>query len=224
MVNVSQRSIASSKKVLNEGAPQLFQAIERGHVKASVAEKLLVLSKDKQAEAIPWPRCAAAAILAKQAMRELTEKRLGDKTRALPAEQLERGVCGSRLAVRGVQPGDRPRPRGDNHYPTQTTDDICKLPVVTVSAPDCVLFLWATAPMLPDALRVMRFWGFAYKTCFSWDKVTAGTGYWNRNRHKLLLRSVPRATSPPRPPAPSGTASSSLGLAGIRKSRSRPMN
>lgn len=76
----------------------------------------------------------------------------------------------------------------DNHYPTMTVDEICALQVP--AADRCVLFLWATVPMLLEALRVMAAWGFAYRSHFVWVKDRRGTGYWNRNRHELLLIGV----------------------------------
>lgn len=75
----------------------------------------------------------------------------------------------------------------DNHYPTRVVDEIKKRPVETIAADDCVLFLWSTVPMLPQGLEVMKAWGFNYVSNFCWDKVKAGTGYWNRNRHETLL-------------------------------------
>ena len=75
----------------------------------------------------------------------------------------------------------------DNHYPTQDTAKISTLDVRSIAADDCVLFLWATAPMLPDALTCMIAWGFTYKTHMIWDKEALGTGYWFRNQHELLL-------------------------------------
>src|SRR5215472_18145104 len=39
----------------------------------------------------------------------------------------------------------------DNHYPTMGLDEIKALPIP--AAPDCVLFLCATAAMLPEALE-----------------------------------------------------------------------
>jgi N6-adenosine-specific RNA methylase IME4 len=75
----------------------------------------------------------------------------------------------------------------DNHYPTSVTDVIAARDVASIAADDCVLFLWATVPMLRDALRVMEAWGFDYKSHVVWDKVHIGTGYWFRNRHELLL-------------------------------------
>lgn len=73
----------------------------------------------------------------------------------------------------------------DNHYPTMTIADIKALDVP--AADDCILFLWATGAMLPEALETMADWGFEYKTNFVWEKDRIGTGYWNRNKHELLL-------------------------------------
>jgi N6-adenosine-specific RNA methylase IME4 len=41
--------------------------------------------------------------------------------------------------------------------------------------------------MLPDALRVLDACGFTYVHHWIWDKEVAGTGYWGRDRHELLL-------------------------------------
>jgi len=73
----------------------------------------------------------------------------------------------------------------DNHYPTMDLDAVKVIDIP--AADDAVLFLWATVPMLPEALDVMRAWGFAYKSHFVWAKDKAGTGFWNRNKHELLL-------------------------------------
>ena len=64
----------------------------------------------------------------------------------------------------------------DNHYPTMTTDELCALEIP--SSHDCILFLWATAPMLREALRVMEEWGFNFRSHWIWLKDRIGTGYW----------------------------------------------
>lgn len=77
----------------------------------------------------------------------------------------------------------------ENHYPTMPTLEIMAL-FDKIGAPakqDAVLFLWATNPMLPDAFKVMEAWGFHYVHHWIWDKEVAGTGYWGRDRHELLL-------------------------------------
>lgn len=75
----------------------------------------------------------------------------------------------------------------ENHYPTSDLETIKQRDVPSISADHCVLFLWATVPMLPHALEVVEAWGFRYVTHFVWVKNKAGTGYWNRNKHELLL-------------------------------------
>jgi N6-adenosine-specific RNA methylase IME4 len=75
----------------------------------------------------------------------------------------------------------------DNHYPTSELEAIKTRDVPSIAADDCVLFLWATPPMLPQALEVMQAWGFAYKSQAIWDKCKIGTGYWFRTRHEILL-------------------------------------
>lgn len=79
-------------------------------------------------------------------------------------------------------------PRGEAknakaQYRCMTISEIRDLPVVDLAAPDCVLWLWATNPMLPQALETLRAWGFTFKTAGHWAKQTRtgkqafGTGY-----------------------------------------------
>jgi N6-adenosine-specific RNA methylase IME4 len=78
----------------------------------------------------------------------------------------------------------------DNHYPTSALEVIAARDVASIAAADCVLGLWATVPMLPQALGVMNRWGFDYRSHVIWEKDRIGTGYWFRNAHELLLIGV----------------------------------
>lgn len=80
------------------------------------------------------------------------------------------------------------------HYHCMPTTSIAALPVGHLAAGDAFLLLWATFPMLPDALRVMAAWGFKYKTGASWAKQsstgrawTFGPGYIFRSAAELVL-------------------------------------
>lgn len=74
----------------------------------------------------------------------------------------------------------------DNHYPTMKLDDIKQMEMP--AAADCVLFMWATIPMLHNAFEVMEEWGFKYKSHMCWAKEgKSGTGHWVREKHELLL-------------------------------------
>lgn len=86
----------------------------------------------------------------------------------------------------------------ENQYPTMAVDEICELKVPAKK--DCVLYLWATAPKLLEALKVMKAWGFEYKTQAVWDKGKIGMGYWFRGQHELLLVGVRGKVSPPEHP------------------------
>jgi len=81
-------------------------------------------------------------------------------------------------------------------YPTMDTDAICAMPVAEKSTTNAVLFLWATNPLLEDALRVVKAWGFEYKTNIAWTKTTQTTGFYCYGRHELLLICVRGAALP----------------------------
>lgn len=85
----------------------------------------------------------------------------------------------------------------ENHYPTLTLEEIKKLPIPCKD--DSVLYLWATAPKLEEALQVMKAWGYTYKTNGIWDKESIGMGYWFRGQHELLLVGTKGKFSPPAP-------------------------
>tara|TARA_R110002126_G_scaffold290704_4_gene448325 strand:+ start:22165 stop:22746 length:582 start_codon:yes stop_codon:yes gene_type:complete len=57
-------------------------------------------------------------------------------------------------------------------YDCQSLDWIKALNVIDLAAPDCLLWLWATNPMLDQAFEVMNAWGFKFKTAGHWSKKT----------------------------------------------------
>lgn len=87
--------------------------------------------------------------------------------------------------------------RIENQYDTMSLSEIKTLPVPSDN--NCVLYLWATAPKLLEAIEVLSAWGFDYRTCLVWDKEIIGMGYWFRGQHELLLVGVKGKVSPPEP-------------------------
>lgn len=87
------------------------------------------------------------------------------------------------------------------HYETMSDDELMALPVIELAAENCVLFLWATWPKLPFALKLLGTWGFRYKTsAFDWMKADLrqpdlfkdqegqmGNGYWTRSNTEPVL-------------------------------------
>ena len=77
------------------------------------------------------------------------------------------------------------------YYPTMNLKDIQNLPIQELADKDSVLFLWATTPMLPEALATMKAWGFKYKTMITWEKTNNDCmGYWFRVCTEHLLIGV----------------------------------
>jgi N6-adenosine-specific RNA methylase IME4 len=163
------------------------------HTSLDKGEELDALIKlpDAKRDALIAQAKAGEKVSAKTALKQHSrgerEQELADKIVALPTKKY--GVILADPEWR-FEPWSRETGLGraaDNHYPTSITEVIAERPVESIAAKDCVLFLWATAPMLPQALVVMSAWGFDYKTHAVWMKRTVGTGYWFRNAHELLL-------------------------------------
>jgi N6-adenosine-specific RNA methylase IME4 len=159
-----------------------------------------------------------AIIAAKRERRARLEAELGAKQQSLPDK---------RYGVIYADPPWRFEPysritgmdrAAENHYPTSPLAEIKALNVQSIAARDCVLFLWATVPMLVRALEVMKDWGFEYKSQVIWAKDRVGTGYWFRNQHEILLVGTRGHV-----PAPAmGTQWSSLIQALVRRHSEKP--
>jgi N6-adenosine-specific RNA methylase IME4 len=75
-------------------------------------------------------------------------------------------------------------------------DSICAFPVDDMAEDNAVLFLWATSPQLPEALKVIDSWGFEYKASFVWDKIKHVMGHYNSVRHELLFIATKGSCTP----------------------------
>ena len=96
------------------------------------------------------------------------------------------------------------------HYQTMDIQDIINLPIKNLSEDNCILFMWATFPKLPEAFEVIKGWGFEYKTvAFVWIKTNKrkdidqysflpeenfdsfwGMGRWTRSNAEICLLAV----------------------------------
>jgi N6-adenosine-specific RNA methylase IME4 len=78
-------------------------------------------------------------------------------------------------------------------YPTLTVEEICAMAesIGGAATEETILFLWATPPLLLEALQVMAAWGFKYRTHLVWDKVRPmAMGWFVWPRHEVLLIGV----------------------------------
>lgn len=79
------------------------------------------------------------------------------------------------------------RAAAENHYDTMTIEEICNEPVCQLVEDSAHLHLWTTNAFLEAAFKVIRAWGFEYKSCMVWVKPTIGLGNYYRLSHEFLL-------------------------------------
>ena len=196
LLEVGRRSVQHARIVLDKGAPELVAAVNRGAIAVAVAAELATEDPELQREAAVNPDIAPH--LAKRQRRQEREIELAAKQTALPEKQY--GVILAdppwRFEVYSRETGMNLA--ADNHFPSSELVTIKALDVPSIAADDCVLFLWATAPMVTQALEIVAAWGFQHKSNCVWVKSKPATGYWFRNQHEWLLVGVKG-----RPPAPS---------------------
>lgn len=91
----------------------------------------------------------------------------------------------------------------EGEYPTMTIEAIRALPVSDLAAPDAILLLWATWPLLVEAINLVPAWRFQYVTGMPWVKLDGaparnfageyrykpqyGTGFWVRGCTEPIL-------------------------------------
>jgi|HubBroStandDraft_6_1064221.scaffolds.fasta_scaffold00056_93 N6-adenosine-specific RNA methylase IME4 len=206
-VGVSTPSIARARKVLKKGSKKLQAAVDKGDIPVKTAADIADLSPEEQADILketetkenPTDKARTAKNAVKKNKRAKQEKALGAKVRALPTTKFGVILADPPWRYENIPMGDLTK-SPESHYPTQSLKDILKLKVPSISAPNSVLFLWAVAPMLPEALQVMSKWGFTYKAHLIWHKVgKLGLGYWFRNEHELLLVGIKGKIPAPAP-------------------------
>jgi len=99
-----------------------------------------------------------------------------------------------------VKSGALKRKDGTLIYPSMSLKELCGLgpEMKRIARDDCALFLWATMPLLGEALELIKAWGFKYKTCFvTWIKTVKdgsrpafGVGYYTRSNAELCLVAI----------------------------------
>lgn len=84
-----------------------------------------------------------------------------------------------------------------SRYGTMSLQEIIELPVHLCAAERSHLYLWVPNALLEDGLRVMRAWGFEYKSNLVWHKIRKdggsdgrGVGFYFRNVTELILFGV----------------------------------
>jgi N6-adenosine-specific RNA methylase IME4 len=217
-MRTSQRSLRYARVVKGNGSAKWVQAVWAGKCPIERAAEIAKLDQETQDMLSELP---PADIVANHD-RIVRDRRRAETFRGIMAETP--AMTGERFPVIYADPPWRFEPYSvdttgalaDDHYATMPLEAIKGLDVPATD--DAVLFLWATQPMLPHALETMAAWGFAYKSHFVWAKDRIGTGYWNRNKHEVLLVGTRGSIPAPTP----GTQASSVIVAPVREHSEKP--
>lgn len=73
-------------------------------------------------------------------------------------------------------------------YPTVKLKDLMQLQVDSISADNCILFMWTTGPQFANSIELGKSWGFEYKTvAFVWDKQVHNPGRYTLSQTEFVL-------------------------------------
>lgn len=108
-----------------------------------------------------------------------------------------------------------PHRTANDHYQTVEYEQLAEIPVASIAAKDCVLFMWVVDSHLDEAIELGKAWGFKFKTiAFIWCKelprkpqrglfgeetrYRIGMGYYTRKQAEICLlftRGAPKRLS-----------------------------
>lgn len=193
-VAVAQETNRSARSVERDASrvrniPQIAEVVNTSLDEGTELDALAKLSHDIQAEIIRRAKegeSVSARVELKKHERAEKERLLGQKQRDLPTGKYSVILADPPWAFKAYSQNGMDR-SPENHYPTMSIEDIMDMPIGDLSERNSVLFMWATAPLLPEAINILKVWGFTYKTHLVWVKNKMGLGYWARNQHELLL-------------------------------------
>ena len=73
-------------------------------------------------------------------------------------------------------------------YPTVKLKQLMKLNLCSISANECILFMWTTGPQMANSIKLGEAWGFEYKTiAFVWDKQVHNPGRYTLSQTEFVL-------------------------------------
>lgn len=73
-------------------------------------------------------------------------------------------------------------------YPTLKIAELIELNIQSITADDCLLFLWTTGPQFANSIDLGKAWGFEYKTvAFVWDKQVHNPGRYTLSQTEFCI-------------------------------------
>jgi N6-adenosine-specific RNA methylase IME4 len=182
MFGVSARYIQDAKRILAE-APDVAKRVRDGSVRLVEANALLKLSSSRERLQILAAKDENPKLNVRIAAQAINKQRILKRATGLST------VAGT-FDVLLIDPpwdsGIESQAKG-LRYPTMSFDELKALSVRQKAAPNSAVFLWVTAPKLPEGIELLKSWGFEYVSNAVWVKDRIGLGRWLRSQHEILL-------------------------------------
>ena len=177
MMGVGRLSVQRAKKVIDQGTPELAEAVTTGKVKVSLASNIADLPEPDQRHVIDandekairerYREIAAAKRETKRA--EIIEKL--ESVEALEVKAAEGVydviVLDPPWPMQKIERDERPN-QSEFDYPTMSEEELGDLEIP--AANDAHIFVWTTQKFLPMTLRLLTKWGYKYVLTFVWHK------------------------------------------------------
>ena len=172
VAGVSHDTIAKVEKIEQKATPEIKTQLQKGEISINQAYKTVKKEENRQKR----QESIEKQIAQKPSERYVDIYKTDKKYRVIYADPP--WSYGDKQNIDGLGGAEK-------HYPTMSLNDICDIPIPAEE--NAVLFLWVTSPLLEDAFKVIRAWGFKYKSSFVWDKIAHNMGHYNSVRHEFLL-------------------------------------
>ncbi|MBR8000400.1 MT-A70 family methyltransferase [Burkholderia vietnamiensis] len=195
---VSSDSVLRAKTVAASGCDALISKVAEGAIPVSVAEKLVKAAKG---DSTLIERMVESGIgrVQRELYKDEVLKPKRERAHQLAAQnpvaarQLDDFAEGSFEVIQADFPWrytNMSTGSGDpsHHYPLMSLDEIKAMPIGRLAAPNSVMFMWCVNAMLPEAIEVMKHFGFNYAHNIVWAKdshvISNGAVI---SRHEILL-------------------------------------
>lgn len=178
MLNVSERTVRTARRVVDEGTPELVQAVTQGRVSVSAAADVAELPKEQQRVIVA--KGEKEILEAAKQIREsraVERKQRNDELRSVamaiepPKGKYRCIVIDPPWDVQKYERDVRPNQSSELDYPTLTHEQIAEFDIGGMASDDgCHLFCWTTQKHLPPTLEIIEQWGFKYCLVMVWHK------------------------------------------------------
>jgi N6-adenosine-specific RNA methylase IME4 len=184
--------VAFASDVLDHGAPELIEAVERGEVAVSTAADIAKKPKAEQRVIVargPTEILHAAKQIRQERRQDNLERRAEVAARLVkpPPGKYSCLVIDPPWPMEKIERDERPNQVGFD-YPTMDEAALAALKVPDWAADDAHLYLWTTHKFLPMALRLAEHWGFRYQCLMTWVKPVGMTPFsWMYSTEHVLF-------------------------------------